>query len=103
MNGKYGFTVWKNAGVTSIGKVPPEPATCITKSIIPTALPIFPNTDTREYTIQVNTILVNIEPNTSNGGFTALTPSMYISPTLTISACIIAIVRNVSPLPKYTS
>ena len=48
VNGNSGWTFWKNCGVTCIGNVPPDPATCITNSITPIAFPIFPNTETKE-------------------------------------------------------
>ena len=35
--------VWKNGGNVSIGKVPPEPATCMTSSTTAMALPMSPN------------------------------------------------------------
>ena len=63
---KMGLRCWKNGGVTCIGKVPPDAATCITNSITPIAFPTFPNIETNQYTIAVNTILVNIDNNTND-------------------------------------
>ena len=47
--GSNGYTALKNTGATSIGKVPPEPATCITRRITDTAFPISPKETVRVY------------------------------------------------------
>ena len=57
--GSNGYTALKNAGATSIGKVPPEPATCITRRITDTAFPISPKETVRVYIIFTYTILLN--------------------------------------------
>ena len=65
-------------------KYPSDAATCITNSITPIAFPTFPNIETNEYTIAVNTILVNIDNNTNDKGSITLTFRIYKSPALTI-------------------
>ena len=46
-------------------------------------------------------MLVNTLPITNNTGFTQYIFNKYKSPTATIIACIIAIVRNNNNFPKY--
>ena len=53
------YIIWYALGSTSIGNVPPEPATCITSRTIPRASPILPNATVTLYIKKVNTKLEN--------------------------------------------
>ena len=53
LNGIYGESVLKGAGRTSIGKVPPEPAICMTSMMTAEAFQITLNVIVREYIMSV--------------------------------------------------
>ena len=72
----------------------------MTINIMAIALPKFANTETKEYIIDTNTILINTDRAINKAGFLTETLRINISPLLTISDCKISIVNIVRPLPK---
>src|SRR5699024_883446 len=79
----------------------PDPAICNTNMTIASALPTSPNIDTTEYTMVINTQLINNPKTTNHTGCATGTTSKNIYPFVTTSVCNSPIVRKVSKRPKY--
>src|SRR5699024_12733155 len=79
VNGRNGLIAWKNSGSDTTGYVPPEPAICRTSKTMASALPTSPNTDTSEYTISINTTMINKPNNTNQTDDDSITPTINIS------------------------
>src|SRR5699024_12763755 len=94
---------WKNSDNNTTGYVPPDPAICNTNRIIAIAFPTSPNTDTRVYTIDINTSTM-IKPKTTNqmGSF-IYTTRMNISHNVTLSDWKKPNVKKVGEQHKYYS
>src|SRR5699024_4938977 len=103
VNGKNGFTAWKNSGNKTTGYVPPELAICNTSKMIATAFPTSPNSAMAVYTIDINTRLINNPNMTNQNGLLTSTPRINISPNVTMTVCNNPIVINVSIRPVYTT
>src|SRR5699024_4630153 len=67
---------------------------------IASALPTSPNIDTTEYTMVINTQLINNPKTTNQTGCATGTPSKNISPFVTTRLCSSPNVRKVSKRPK---
>src|SRR5699024_7667732 len=68
---------------------------------IASALPTSPNIDTTEYTMVINTQLINNPKTTNQTGCAMVTPSKNIYPFVTTSVFNSPILSKVSKRPKY--